>query len=231
MCVIHVALCLIIYLCHLFVIADITPYIYILNSINLNVHVLSIQISSHISATYSYVFNMCYLFISWCIKVKVKVEVYSLVSRTKCHSPSFTQLPTGHRTCSFIYHLTPTPEGAYSSATSSTQNYSNTQAFTVQPGTHLQLLLGWESAHVGKVPCLGAQHQSIIHPTPGLNPQSLTRKLCTLPLSHSTPLGSICLWLSTIDCFQDWMYSAMTYFQEQCFIKTVNDNNNSNNNM
>ena len=35
----------------------------------------------------------------------VKVQVYSLVSSAKRHSPDFTQLPTGHRTCSFISHL------------------------------------------------------------------------------------------------------------------------------
>ena len=35
----------------------------------------------------------------------VKVKVYSLTSSAKCHSPDFTQLPPGHRTCSFISHL------------------------------------------------------------------------------------------------------------------------------
>ena len=39
------------------------------------------------------------------IKVKVKVEVYSLISSAKRYSPDFTQLPPGHRTCSFISHL------------------------------------------------------------------------------------------------------------------------------
>ena len=38
-------------------------------------------------------------------KVNVKVEVYSLVSSAKRHSPDFTQLPPGHRTCSFISRL------------------------------------------------------------------------------------------------------------------------------
>ena len=53
-----------------------------------------------------------------------------------------------------------TPWGAYSpAAIFSTQNYSNTQAFTVLPGTHL--VLGRESARVSKVPSLEAQHQSI----------------------------------------------------------------------
>ena len=34
------------------------------------------------------------------LKVKVKVEVYSLVFSAKRYSPDFTQLPPGHRTCS-----------------------------------------------------------------------------------------------------------------------------------
>ena len=37
--------------------------------------------------------------------VKVNVQVYSLVSNAKRDSPDFTQLPPGHRTCSFISHL------------------------------------------------------------------------------------------------------------------------------
>ena len=43
--------------------------------------------------------------IPFSVKVKVKVKVYSLVSNAKRHSPDFTQLPPGHRTCSFISHL------------------------------------------------------------------------------------------------------------------------------
>ena len=39
------------------------------------------------------------------VKVKVKVQVYSLVSSAKRHSPNFTQLSPSHRTCSFISHL------------------------------------------------------------------------------------------------------------------------------
>ena len=64
-------------------------------------------------------------------------------------------------------------------------NYSNTQAFTVLPGTHL--LLGRESACVGKVPCLGAQPWSISWSSQGLNPWSLACKSHMLPLSHDAP--------------------------------------------
>ena len=59
----------------------------------------------------------------------IKVQVYSLVSGAKSHSADLAIV------------------GAL--------NYSNTQAFTVLPGTHL--LLGLENARVSKVPCLGAQ--------------------------------------------------------------------------
>ena len=75
------------------------------------------------------------------------------------NSPDFTQLPPGHRTCSFIKpsqlpgeHTAWLPFSAHGTI--------QTQAFTVLPGTHL--LLGRESARVSKVPCLGAQHHRSI---------------------------------------------------------------------
>ena len=62
------------------------------------------------------------------------------------------------------------------------RNYSNTQAFTVLPGTHL--LLGRESARVSKVPCLGAHAMSEhIQRSRGSNPRSLACTSRTLPLS------------------------------------------------
>ena len=112
------------------------------------------------------------------------MEVYGLVSGTKCHSPDFTQLAPGHRTCLFISHLK--SWGAYSlAAISSARNYSSTQAFTVLLGTHL--LLGLVSACVGKVPCQGTQHLGVIQPSRRWNPRSLTCRSRTLPLSHYTP--------------------------------------------
>ena len=119
----------------------------------------------------------CMIHLKMHIEQNMKVKVYSLVSNMKRYSPDFTQSFPGHRTCSFINHLnSPGMGGAYSSsAISSAQNYSNTQAFIVLPGTHF--LLGQESARVGKVPCLGAQRRGIIQPSWGLNPQSLACKL------------------------------------------------------
>ena len=90
---------------------------------------------------------------------KVKVRVYSLVSSAKRHSPDFIQLPPGHRTCSFISHLNSPGSIQPGCHFFGARNYSNSQAFTVLPGTHL--LLGRESARVSKVPCLGAQRRSI----------------------------------------------------------------------
>ena len=69
-------------------------------------------------------------------KVKVKIKVYSLVSSAKRHSPDFTQLPRGHRTCSFIGHLN-SPESIQPGCRFDARNYSNTQAFTVLPGNLL----------------------------------------------------------------------------------------------
>ena len=90
--------------------------------------------------------------------IKVKVKVYSVVSSAKRHSPGCTQLPPGHRICSFISHLNSTGSiqpGCHIGA----RNYLNTQAFTVLPGTHL--LLDRENARVCRGPCLWAQCRSM----------------------------------------------------------------------
>ena len=112
------------------------------------------------------------------------MEVYSLVSSANRHSRAvdFTQLPPDHMTRSFISHLNSSASAHSPAAISGAKNYSNTQAFTLLPGTHT--LLGRERARVGKEPSLGAQRGSIIHPSPGSKPRSLACKLRTLPLSH-----------------------------------------------
>ena len=83
---------------------------------------------------------------------QVKVEVYSLVSTAKRYSPDFTQLPSGHRTCSFISHLN-SPGSIHAVLQSSKALetiFIYPKAFTVLPGTHL--LLGQESglSHITK---------------------------------------------------------------------------------
>ena len=61
---------------------------------------------------------------------KVKVEVYSLVSSVKRYSPHFTQLPPGHRTCSFISHLNSPGSIQPGCHFQCIWNYSNTQTFS-----------------------------------------------------------------------------------------------------
>ena len=123
----------------------------------------------------------------------VKVKVYRLVSRKKCYAPDFTQLPPGHRTCSFVSHLSSPGSRQPGCHFQCTELIPTYKAFTVLPGTHL--LLGQESARVGIVPCLGAQCRTIIQPSRGSNPPSLTCRLCTLPLSHDAPpFVCICRW-------------------------------------
>ena len=81
---------------------------------------------------------------------KVKVKVCSLVSSTMHYSSDFTQLPPGHRTCSFISYLN--YRGSIQPCCHhNTGNYSNTQ----KPSLSCQVLnslLGLESACVGNGP-------------------------------------------------------------------------------
>ena len=112
-------------------------------------------------------------------KIKLNVKVYSLASCTKCYSPNFTQLPPGHRTCSFLKPSQLLAEHTAWLPFLALRNYSNTQAFLVLPGTHL--LLVWESAHLGKVPCPGTQCCSAIKPIWPLEPA-----ISHLQVAHAT---------------------------------------------
>ena len=115
-------------------------------------------------------------------KVEVKVQVHSLVSSAKRHSTDFTQLPSGHRTCSFISHLN--------------------SPGSIQPGCHFRLteLFKYTSLHCptrypltpGSTDC--TCEQSAFHrrmhnvgaysAQRGSNPPSLACTSRTLPLSH-----------------------------------------------
>ena len=117
--------------------------------------------------------------------VRVKIYVYSLVTRAKRHLPDFTQLPPGHRTCSFMSHLNP--------------------ARSIQPGCHFRRtkLFKHTSLHCptrypltsGLRECKREQsalprniHRGIIiQRSPGSNPRSLACALRTLSLSHDAP--------------------------------------------
>ena len=73
---------------------------------------------------------------------------------------TLSNLPRGHDWLPWLQNLfIPVPAQLPEEHTAlllffqSTDNYSNTQAITVQPGTHS--LLGWESAHAGQCPAQG----------------------------------------------------------------------------
>ena len=119
-------------------------------------------------------------------KQKVKVQVYSLVSSAKCHSPDFRQLPPGHRTCSFISHLN--------------------SLGSIQPGWHFRHveLFKHTSLHCptrypltpGSRECTCEQSalprsttSKHIQCSWGSNSRSLACMLRMLPLSHDTPLN------------------------------------------
>ena len=90
--------------------------------------------------------------------IKVKVQVYSLVSGAKRHSPDFTQLPSGHRTCSFISHFNSLGSIQPGCRFRRTELFKHTG---LHCPTRYHSLLGRESARVSKVPFLGAQRRSI----------------------------------------------------------------------
>ena len=105
------------------------------------------------------------------------------------HKPEGCEIQPGTQWCTDISRLNSLGPGSIWLGCNfrCTELIKYTEAFTVLPGTHL--LLGWESAHVGKVPCLGAQYwrRDLIQPTWGLSSQSLACTSCTLPLSHDAP--------------------------------------------
>ena len=90
------------------------------------------------------------------------MEVYGLVYLAGS-ATHYTQLPPGHRTCSFICHLN-SPGSIQPCFHHSAGNCSNTQKPCVSYQVSKSLFLGGEGACVGKVPCLGTQHLSMIKP-------------------------------------------------------------------
>ena len=112
------------------------------------------------------------------------MEVYSLVSSANRYSPDFTQLPPGHRTCSFISHLN--------------------SPGSIQPGCHFRpmKLFKHTSLHCpirypltpGSRECTCKQSalprstmSKHIQHSRGPNPRSLACKSRTVPLSHDAP--------------------------------------------
>ena len=120
-------------------------------------------------------------------KLKVKVQVYSLVSSAKCHRPDFTQLPPGHRTCSFISHLN-SPGSiqpschflAHGTIQTHKPSLSYQVAYPLTPGSRectceqSALPRNTTSEHIQR--------------SRGSNPRSLASTSRTLPLSHDAPI-------------------------------------------
>ena len=91
------------------------------------------------------------------IKVKVKVQVYSLVSGAKRSSLDFTQLPLV--TEPVHIHKPSQLRGEYTARLPFSAHAAIQTHRPALRGT--QLLLGRESARASRVPCLGAQRRSI----------------------------------------------------------------------
>ena len=115
------------------------------------------------------------------------MQVYSLVSRAKRHSLDFTQLPPGHRTCSFISNLS-SPGSIHSGCHfrrielfKHTSLHCPTTRYPLTPGSR-------ECTCEQSALSLVAQRRSIIQPSRGSNPRSLACKSRTPPLSHDTPI-------------------------------------------
>ena len=136
---------------------------------------------------------------SFHIKVKnVKVQLYSLVSSAKRHSPDFTELSLGHWTCSFICHNASQLSGEHTarlpfSARGTTQTHKPSLSYK-----NLWKVLGPTKYLFtpGSRECtceLSALRRNTtserIQPSRGSNPRSLACKSRTLPLSRDAPPG------------------------------------------
>ena len=128
------------------------------------------------------------------------MQVYSLVSSALRHSPDFSQLAPGHRTCSFISHLN------FPGSKQPGCHFRRTELFEhislhCPPGSHF--LLGRESACVSKVP--KGKTSEHIQRSRGSNPRSLACTSRTLPLSHGAPQRGVPIFIvvfnNTCSCY------------------------------
>ena len=129
------------------------------------------------------------------------MEVSSLLSSTKCHSLNFTQLPPGHRTCSFISHLN-SPGSMQPGC-----HFWRTEVFkhpSVHYPTRYPRTPGSRQCmcRQSALPrCITSQHNS---GSRGLNPWSLACKSHTLPPSHNAspqnPMSIFSIHVYVPDC-------------------------------
>ena len=130
--------------------------------------------------------NFCYdaRVVRYDSSIKVKVKIYSLVSSAKRHSPAFTQLPPGHRTCSFISHLNSPGSiqlGCHSQRTKLLK-HTNLHCPTRSP-----LTLGSRECTCEQSALPRSKTSEHIQRSGESNPWSLACTSRTLPLSHDAP--------------------------------------------
>ena len=116
------------------------------------------------------------------------MRVYSLVSSVKCHSPDFTQLSPGHRTCSFISHLNSPGSiqpGCHFLAQGTIQTHKPSLSY------HVPLTLGSRECTCEQSALPRSTTSEYIQRSWGSNLQSLACTSHTLPLSHNAPHPTI----------------------------------------
>ena len=117
-------------------------------------------------------------------KKKVKVQVYSLVSSAKRHSPHFTQLSPGHRTCSFISHFNSLGSIRPSCHFQATELFKHT---SLHCPTRYPLTPGSRECTCDQSALPRSTTLKHIQHSRGSNPQSLAGTSGTLALSHDAP--------------------------------------------
>ena len=121
------------------------------------------------------------------------MQVYSLVSTAKRHSPDFTQLPPGHRTCSFISHVNSLGSIQPGRDFRRTEIFKHTNLHCHWP-TSYPLTPGSRECTCGQSTFpIGAQRRSIFQRNRGSNPRSLACTSRTLPLTHDMPTFNTCV--------------------------------------
>ena len=119
------------------------------------------------------------------VKVKVKVQVYSLVSSVKRCSPNFTEFPPGHMTYSFISHLNLLGSIQPSCHFRCTELFKHT---SLHCATRYPLTPESGECTCEQSALPRSTTSEYIQSSWGSKPQSLACMWCMLPLSHDAPL-------------------------------------------
>ena len=117
-----------------------------------------------------------------CDRIKIKVEVCSLVSSTKCHSPDFKQLPPGHWTSLFISRLN--SRGEHTAQLPCWGSMKLFKHASLHCPTRYPLTPGLRECTCEQSVLPRSTTPEHIQRSWGSNPPSLGCTLCMLPLSH-----------------------------------------------